>query len=62
MRRCYRTAPGLADQCRRPSLVEGTPAAACAAFPGFECVSGTRVALAYLRCLFSGMSGQVIRI
>lgn len=45
-----------------PSLVEGTPAAACAAFPGFECVSGTRVALAYLRCLFSGINGQVIRI
>ncbi len=45
-----------------PSLVEGTPAAACAAFPGFECVSRTRVALAYLRCLFSGMSGQVIRV
>ena len=45
-----------------PSLVEGTPAAACAAFPGFECVSGKRVALAYLRCLFSGINGQVIRI
>lgn len=45
-----------------PSLVEGTPEAACAAFPGFECVSGKRVALAYLRCLFSGINGQVIRI
>ncbi|MEI7784750.1 MAG: short chain dehydrogenase [Betaproteobacteria bacterium] len=45
-----------------PSLVEGTPAAACAAFPGFECVSGTRMALAYLRCLFSGITGQVIRV
>ena len=43
-------------------VVEGTPAAACAAFPGFECVSGKRVALAYLRCLFSGINGQVIRI
>lgn len=45
-----------------PSLVEGTPAAACAAFPGFEQVSGPRVALAYLRCLFSGINGQVIRV
>lgn len=45
-----------------PSLVEGTPEAACAAFPGFECVSGKRLALAYLRCLFSGINGQVIRI
>lgn len=45
-----------------PSLVEGTPAAACAAFPGFELVSGPRVAQAYLRCLFSGITGQVIRV
>lgn len=45
-----------------PSLVEGTPAAARAAFPGFECISGQRVALAYLRCLFSGINGEVIRI
>lgn len=45
-----------------PSLVEGTPATSCAAFPGFERVSGPRVALAYLRCLFSGINGHVIRI
>jgi NAD(P)-dependent dehydrogenase (short-subunit alcohol dehydrogenase family) len=45
-----------------PSLVEGTPAAACAAFPGFELVSARRVALAYLRCLMSGISGQVLRV
>jgi NADP-dependent 3-hydroxy acid dehydrogenase YdfG len=45
-----------------PSLVEGTPAAACAAFPGFELVSGQRVALAYVRCLMSGITGQVLRI
>lgn len=45
-----------------PSLVEGTPAAACAAFPGFELVSGRRVALAYLRCLMSAISGQVLRV
>lgn len=45
-----------------PSLVEGTPAAACAAFPGFELVSGRRVALAYLRCLLSGINGQVLRV
>ena len=46
----------------RLSLVEGTPAAACAAFPGFEPVSGARVALAYLRCLGSGITGQVLRV
>lgn len=45
-----------------PSLVEGTPAAALAAFPGFEVVSGRRVALAYLRCLFSGINGLVLRV
>ena len=45
-----------------PSLVEGTPAAARAAFPGFEVVSGHRVALAYLRCLSSGINGQVLRV
>lgn len=44
-----------------PSLVEGTPAAACAAFPGFEKVSAERVGLAYQRCLFSGITGQVLR-
>jgi hypothetical protein len=42
-------------------LVEGTPAAACAAFPGFEKVSAERVGLAYQRCLFSGITGQVLR-
>jgi hypothetical protein len=45
-----------------PSLVEGTPAAACAAFPGFELISAQRVALAYERSLFSGITGQVLRI
>lgn len=45
-----------------PSLVEGTPAAAVAAFPGFEVVSGHRVAQAYLRCLLSGINGQVLRV
>ena len=45
-----------------PSLVEGTPAAACAAFPGFETVSGHRVASAYVRCLMSGLTGQVLRV
>lgn len=56
----------LADGVRlnivSPSLVEGTPAAACAAFPGFECVPGSRVAQAYLRCLHSGITGQVLRV
>jgi NADP-dependent 3-hydroxy acid dehydrogenase YdfG len=45
-----------------PSLVEGTPAPACAAFPGFELISGERVALAYVRCLQSGITGQVLRV
>ena len=45
-----------------PSLVDGTPEAACAAFPGFEMVEGRRVALAYLRCLQSGITGQIVRI
>lgn len=45
-----------------PSLVEGTPAAACAAFPGFEIVPGPRVALAYLRCLLSGINGETVRV
>ena len=45
-----------------PSLVEGTPAPALAAFPGFEVVNGRRVALAYLRCLFSGITGEVLRV
>ncbi len=45
-----------------PSLVEGTPAAACAAFPGFEKVSAERIGLAYQRCLFSGITGQVLRV
>jgi NAD(P)-dependent dehydrogenase (short-subunit alcohol dehydrogenase family) len=43
-----------------PSLVEGTPAAAVNAFPGFELVSGAKVALAYIRCLDSLISGEVL--
>lgn len=53
---------GLRINVVSPSLVEGTPATACAAFPGFELVPGRRVALAYLRCLMSGINGQVIRV
>lgn len=45
-----------------PSLVEGTPAPAVKAFPGWEIISGARVAAAYLRCLRSGLRGQVIRV
>lgn len=45
-----------------PSLVEGTPAPAIAAFPGFEVVSGQRVALAYLRCVESGITGRILRV
>lgn len=54
--------PGLRLNVVSPSLVEGTPPAACAAFPGFERVSGQRVAMAYLRCLHSGITGQVLRV
>jgi len=43
-----------------PSLVEGTPAAACLAFPGFAPVSGAQLGLAYVRCLRSGLTGQVL--
>ena len=45
-----------------PSLVEGTPAPALRAFPGIPVVAGERVALAYLRCLRSGIRGQTLRI
>ncbi len=45
-----------------PSLVEGTPAAACSAFPGFACVSGVQVGLAYVRCLRSGLTGQILAV
>jgi NAD(P)-dependent dehydrogenase (short-subunit alcohol dehydrogenase family) len=45
-----------------PSLVEGTPAAACAAFPGFASISGVTLGLAYVRCLRSGLTGQIIEV
>ncbi len=51
---------GLRLNAVSPSLVEGTPAAACAAFPGFSPVSGAQVGLAYVRCLRSGLTGQVL--
>lgn len=53
---------GLRLNVVSPSLVEGTSAAACAAFPGFELVTGERVGLAYLRCLRSGITGRVLRV
>lgn len=52
---------GLRLNVVSPSLVEGTPEAALRAFPGFEVVSGRKVAQAYLRCLESGITGQVLR-
>lgn len=45
-----------------PSLVEGTPPAAMAAFPGWPVVDGHRVGLAYLRCLLGGIRGQTLRV
>ena len=53
---------GLRLNVVSPSLVEGTPPQAMAAFPGIEAVSAHRVGLAYLRCLASGITGQVIRV
>jgi len=53
---------GLRLNAVSPSLVAGTPAAACAAFPGFAPVSGTQVGLAYVRCLRSGLTGQVLAV
>jgi len=51
---------GLRLNAVSPSLVEGTPAAACLAFPGFAPVSGAQVGLAYVRCLRSGLTGEVL--
>lgn len=53
---------GLRLNAVSPSLVEGTPAAACAAFPGFAPVTGVQVGLAYVRCLRSGITGQVLAV
>jgi NADP-dependent 3-hydroxy acid dehydrogenase YdfG len=53
---------GLRINSVSPSLVEGTPATHLRAFPGFDVVPMRQVALAYLRCLQSGISGQVIRV
>jgi len=53
---------GLRLNAVSPSLVEGTLANACAAFPGFFPVSGAQVGLAYVRCLRSGLTGQVINV
>ena len=54
--------PDLRINIVSPSLVEGTPDGLMAAFPGFEVVSGHKVALAYLRCLESGLRGEVLRV
>lgn len=51
---------GLRLNAVSPSLVEGTPAAACLAFPGIALVSGAQVGLAYVRCLRSGLTGEVL--
>lgn len=53
---------GLRLNVVSPSLVEGTPDAACAAFPGFELISGEKVARAYVRSLCSCINGQVILV
>jgi len=45
-----------------PSLVEGTTGPGLAAFPGFEVISGEKVARAYIRCLESGINGVTIRV
>ncbi len=53
---------GLRLNVVSPSLVVGTPEPARSAFAGFELISGERVGLAYVRCLLSGITGQVLRI
>jgi NAD(P)-dependent dehydrogenase (short-subunit alcohol dehydrogenase family) len=53
---------GLRLNVVSPSLVEGTPDVACAAFPGFELISGERVARAYIRSLCSCITGQVLTV
>jgi nucleoside-diphosphate-sugar epimerase len=45
-----------------PSLVQGTPAAALRAFAGWPVITGECVALAYIRCLQSGISGQTLSV
>jgi hypothetical protein len=51
----------LRINCVSPSLVEGTAPKLLSAFPGFDVIPMRLVALAYLRCLQSGINGQVIR-
>ena len=53
---------GLRLNVVSPSLVEGTPDVARAVFPGFELISGERVARAYIRSLCSCITGQVITV
>ncbi|MCL2470186.1 MAG: short chain dehydrogenase [Propionibacteriaceae bacterium] len=45
-----------------PSLVEGTPAEAIKAFPGWPIITGEQLGLAYIRCLRSGITGQTVTI
>jgi len=53
---------GIRINAVSPSLIEGTSGPALAAFPGFEVVSGQKMAYAYIRCLESGINGVTLRI
>lgn len=54
--------PGLRLNVVSPSIVIETPAAQRAAFPGFEQIPASKVALAYVRCLESRITGQTLKI
>lgn len=53
---------GLRINLVSPSLIEGTSEQGLKAFPGFPIIDGHSVALRYLRCLESGITGQTLRI
>lgn len=53
---------GLRLNLVSPSLIEGTSEQGIKAFPGFPIIDGHSVALRYLRCLESRITGQTLRI
>lgn len=53
---------GLRINVVSPSIVIETPAPQRAAFPGFETIPASKVALAYWRCLASLITGQTLRV
>ncbi|MDX3905111.1 MAG: short chain dehydrogenase [Pigmentiphaga sp.] len=53
---------GLRLNAVSPSIVIETPAAQRAAFAGFEQIPASKVALAYVRCLESRITGQTLKV